>query len=97
MAPNYPERFFYAYIGIAKRVDVRETARINDHDFLDRATQLNQTKIIKEFNQVEFYLYSAEDLFKKLSGFRGELLQTTLERRERGEIERRVRRSLIQS
>lgn len=28
MAPNYPERFFYAYIGIAKRVDVRETAPI---------------------------------------------------------------------
>jgi hypothetical protein len=73
MAPNYPERFFYAYIGIAKKVDVRETDRINYHDSLERGIQVNQTTTLKEFNQVGFYPYSAEDLFKKLSSFRGEL------------------------
>ena len=73
MAPHYPELFFYAYIGIAKKVDVRETDRINYRDSLERATQLNQTKRLKEFNRVEIYPYSAEKLFKKLSSFRGEL------------------------
>ena len=46
---------------------------------------LNSTLDCKEFNRVEFYSDSAEDLFKKLSSVRGELLPTAPERRERGE------------
>lgn len=96
-APKYPELFFYTYIGIAKRVDVRKTDRINYQDSLERATQVNQTTTFKEFNQVEIYPYSAADLFQKLSSFRGEWLQTTPERREGEGINRRVRHSLIQA
>jgi hypothetical protein len=54
MAHNYPERFFYAYIGITQQVDVKETDRIKYPPSLERATQVNQTTL-KEFNQVEIY------------------------------------------